>query len=88
MFAEDLKAWRAFILEMHGVSPHEAPLTKVAAVQTELVLWGAANQVVFDPRSGIFLHLTQESMRRNECLRSQGVFSTALRMLDAAKHVA
>ena len=87
-FAVDLNAWRAFLLEKHWVSPHEAPLTELTAVQTELHLWGAANQVAFE--------LAKESLKILHTSRYYGknfkilgcIFDPQSRMLDAAKHVA
>ena len=48
VFADDLNTWKAFVVSRHAGAPHEAPLAELSAVQTELHLWGAANQVVFD----------------------------------------
>ena len=87
-FADDFNAWRAFLLEKHGVSPHEAPLTELAAVQTELHLWGGTNQVVFDPAKESF-HILHRSRYHGNNFKILGcIFDPQLRMLDAAKHVA
>ena len=49
VFADDLNTWKAFLVSRHAGAPHEALLAELSAVQTEPHLWGAANQVVFDP---------------------------------------
>ena len=88
VFADDLNAWRAFLLDKHSVSPHEAPLTELAAVQAELHQWGAANQVVFDPAKES-VHILHRSRHHGNNFKILGcIFDPQLRMLQAAKHVA
>ena len=44
VFADDLNAWRAFLLGKDATSPHDHALSELHAVQAELDRWGKANQ--------------------------------------------
>jgi hypothetical protein len=62
-FADDLNAWKAFLLKRDAAEPHEAALSKLREAQHELHEWGKANQVLFDPAKESF-HVLHRSFIR------------------------
>ena len=87
-FADDLNAWKAFSLDKHSETPHQQALSELEAVQRELHLWGAANQVLFDPGKESF-HILHRHLHHGENFKVLGcVFDSQLLMHAAARYVA
>ena len=87
-FADDLNAWKGFRLKRDAAESHKPALDELAAVQRELHLWGAANQVLFDPGKESF-HILHRRMHYGEDFKVLGcVFDSQLLMHAASRHVA
>ena len=87
-FADDMNAWKAYRLSKNAPAPHEPVLSELAAAQRELHLWGAANQVLFDPAKESF-HILHRTLYHGDDFKVLGcVFDVQLLMHAAARHVA
>ncbi len=87
-FADDLNAWKNFRLARGAANPHTTVLAELADAQKELHLWGAANQVLFDPGKESF-HVLHQRLHHGENFKVLGcIFDCQLLMHAGARHVA
>ena len=87
-FADDLNAWKGFRLRRDVEAPHQPALDELAEVQKELYLWGAANQVRFDPGKESF-HVLHRRLHLGDNFKVLGcIFDSQLLMHAASRHVA
>ena len=94
-FADDLNCWKAFPKPRASGNNVQGPLlghgpllSDLRSVQHELHLWGAANQVLFDPAKESF-HILHHAQHFGEHFKVLGcVFDCQLNMHEAARVVA
>ena len=87
-FADDLNAWKAYLLDRSDPGRHTPVLQSLAAVQRELHLWGNANRVRFDPAKESF-HILHRTFHHGDNFKVLGcVFDSQLLMHAGARHVA
>ncbi len=88
VFADDLNSWKALLLDKHDAAPFPGALLDLREAQHELHLWGAANQVLFDPSKEPF-RILHRTLHHGDNFKVLGcLFDSQLRMLEAARHVA
>jgi hypothetical protein len=88
VFADDFNAWKGFVQSHDIEATKEHILDMLSAAQRELHLWGAANQVKFDPAKESF-HILHRRFHFGDNFKILGViFDAGLLMHAAARDIA
>ena len=88
VFADDFNAWKGFVRTNNVEGTKRAILADLESAQKELHLWGAANQVRFDPSKESF-HILHRRFHHGDDFKILGVtFDVGLLMHTAAREIA